>query len=109
MADTPRDEQVRPTISPLLNGSLKVTGLDLLTDWRGNPIEHKPTFSLCRCGASERKPFCDCSHKRIEFNSDKTADGEWNSRQDYQGKQITIHDDRGICSHAGFCVAKETV
>lgn len=71
MADKPREEQVRPTISPQLNGSLKVTGLELLTDWRGNPIEHKPIFALCRCGASGKKPFCDGSHKRIGFSSDK--------------------------------------
>ena len=102
MADEP-NEQPRPTITPRPNGSLKVTGLELLTDWRGNPIEHKPTFALCRCGASENKPFCDGSHKKIGFNSDKLTDSEFDSRENYQGKQITVHDNRGICSHAGFC------
>ncbi len=103
MAGTPKDGETRPTITPRPNGSLKVSGLELLTDWRGNPIDHKPVFSLCRCGASEKKPFCDGSHKRIGFNSEKTTDGEWDFRENYQGKQITIHDNRGICAHAGFC------
>ena len=25
------------------------------------------------------------------------------SRKSYPGRHLTIHDDRGICSHAGFC------
>ncbi|MET3696221.1 CDGSH iron-sulfur domain-containing protein [Bacillus oleivorans] len=47
------------------NGSLRITGgenIDLL-DGEGNKIETKSSFSLCRCGRSKNKPFCDGSHK----------------------------------------------
>lgn len=45
------------------NGSLRVTGNVELVDGEGHKIETKETFSLCRCGFSDRKPFCDGSHK----------------------------------------------
>jgi len=51
------------------NGSLRVTGEVELVDAEGNPFEHKPSFSLCRCGASNNKPFCDGTHKSIGFES----------------------------------------
>jgi CDGSH-type Zn-finger protein len=45
------------------NGSLRVTGEVELIDMDGNVFETKPTFSLCRCGLSSKRPFCDGSHK----------------------------------------------
>lgn len=46
------------------NGSLRITGENVeLVDGEGNKFETKKTFSLCRCGRSENKPFCDGSHK----------------------------------------------
>lgn len=45
------------------NGSLRVTGDVELIDAEGNVFQTKPSFSLCRCGLSENKPFCDGKHK----------------------------------------------
>lgn len=45
------------------NGSLKVSGDVELIDGEGNVFQTKPVFSLCRCGLSNNKPFCDGSHK----------------------------------------------
>ncbi|MFE8702578.1 CDGSH iron-sulfur domain-containing protein [Cytobacillus sp. FJAT-54145] len=45
------------------NGSLRVTGDVELIDVDGNVFETKQAFSLCRCGLSAKKPFCDGAHK----------------------------------------------
>lgn len=47
-----------------------------LFDHEGNRIplpEGKTTITLCRCGASTRKPFCDGTHSRIGFKGASEA------------------------------------
>ncbi len=45
------------------NGAFRVTGDVELIDVDGNKFETKQAFSLCRCGLSQKLPFCDASHK----------------------------------------------
>jgi CDGSH-type Zn-finger protein len=49
------------------NGSIRVTGTVDFVDAEGNVIESKSDFSLCRCGQSKEKPFCDGSHREAGF------------------------------------------
>ena len=57
------------------NGPLLVTGPVSLVDHEGNEFDlaGKQTISLCRCGASANKPFCDGSHKSCGFGAAETA------------------------------------
>ena len=47
------------------NGSLKVEGDFEIVDMQGNNygLAGRTVVSLCRCGQSKNKPFCDGSHK----------------------------------------------
>jgi CDGSH-type Zn-finger protein len=60
-------------------------------------------IALCRCGGSKNKPFCDGTHSTNGFRSTRLTDGSLDRRTSYRGKRITVHDNRGICSHAGHC------
>ncbi len=92
-----------PTINPVEDGPYKVQGVENFSNSRDDTIEAKPVMFLCRCGGSANKPFCDGTHKTNGFSSDKLTDGSADRRHDYVGKDITIHDNRGTCSHAGVC------
>lgn len=74
-----------------------------LVDSHGKPCANVAGVALCRCGGSKNKPFCDGTHGTIGFTDEKITDGSSDERSSYVGKTITIHDNRGICSHAGHC------
>ena len=90
-------------IEPKENGPYLVKNLQSLRNSKGTDIlPDKETLALCRCGKSNKKPFCDGTHNEISFSSDtdNPSAGKW---QDYVGSQITIHDNRHLCAHAGKC------
>ncbi|KIC93453.1 CDGSH iron-sulfur domain-containing protein [Flavihumibacter solisilvae] len=47
------------------NGSLKIEGDFEIRDKEGNVYDlgGREIISICRCGMSQNKPFCDGSHK----------------------------------------------
>ncbi|GDX22038.1 hypothetical protein LBMAG09_00130 [Actinomycetes bacterium] len=51
------------------NGSIRITGTVDIVDADGNVIESKTDFSLCRCGNSNNKPWCDGAHKASGFEA----------------------------------------
>jgi CDGSH-type Zn-finger protein len=56
------------TITPSEDGPYLVSGPVLLTDADGREIPHPDQMSLCRCGQSSNKPFCDGTHLTIDFD-----------------------------------------
>ncbi|GAB3800787.1 CDGSH iron-sulfur domain-containing protein [Virgibacillus kimchii] len=63
----------KPRIKVNDHGSLRITGEVELVDKEGNFFETKKSFSLCRCGNSSNKPFCDGTHRKIGFKSTPRA------------------------------------
>jgi CDGSH-type Zn-finger protein len=53
------------------NGSIRVEGEFELYNMDGKKFDlgGRTSISLCRCGQSNDKPFCDSTHKQIGFQS----------------------------------------
>jgi len=56
-------------ITPLSNGPLRIEGEFTIHDPLGDEfgLAGRTVISLCRCGQSANKPFCDGSHARTGF------------------------------------------
>ena len=73
--------EVKITVRP--NGPYRVEAPDgsiELVDANGSPYdlstklkEGRLAFSLCRCGASTTKPYCDGTHSKIGFQAAEAA------------------------------------
>jgi len=63
------------TIQVTVNGPLRVTGAFGISDGTGAMFDlaGRTTISLCRCGHSANKPFCDGGHNMAAFKSDEKA------------------------------------
>ncbi len=57
-------------ITATANGSYKVEGPFQIEDEDGTIIFSGTKTWLCRCGSSNKKPFCDSTHKKIDFSAE---------------------------------------
>jgi CDGSH-type Zn-finger protein len=57
------------------DGSIRIEGDFEILDPTGAPfgLAGRTAIGLCRCGASQNKPFCDGSHARTGFQDKVTA------------------------------------
>jgi CDGSH-type Zn-finger protein len=58
------------------NGPIRVEGDDItIVDADGNRfgLGGRAGISLCRCGHSSNKPFCDSTHAKVGFESECRA------------------------------------
>lgn len=54
-------------VEPTPNGPLMVYGNVVVKDKEGVLTKKSNATAFCRCGASNNKPFCDGSHRKIGF------------------------------------------
>jgi CDGSH-type Zn-finger protein len=62
-------------VTPQNNGPIRIEGEFEICDPAGASfgLAGRTVISLCRCGHSANKPFCDGSHNRMGFNDTVTA------------------------------------
>ena len=108
-----------PRIRITEDGPYEVTGPPLLvrvaqveTEY-GEPVDWSQPealatgkrFTLCRCGRSRTKPFCDDSHLEERFDGTEMAPRSTRASRasTFAGDDITMTDDLSICAKAGYC------
>lgn len=75
-----------------------------LTDEKELPL--KDTYTLCRCGASKNKPYCDGEHDNVNFDGTETASKiPYIERSEiYEGPELRLTDAHEFCDHSRFCL-----
>jgi CDGSH-type Zn-finger protein len=113
MAETEFKITVRENGPYVVEGGVPLVRKSPVVSEHGEPMTWKKSdvitsderYTLCRCGLSSNKPFCDGTHRTEGFDGTETADSApVASRQtDYPGTQIVVKNDTTLCMHAGFC------
>ncbi len=88
------------------NGPYRVERVKKVVNARGDVLGTDEEMWLCRCGGSGNKPFCDGTHKTNGFSGVNPEIHMTNETVAYEGKDITIYDNRNICSHRGYCTGE---
>src|SRR5919108_3074056 len=84
-------KEERPKILPLPNGpyyllnDLKPKVVESLQNSEGKPLSTIQGVALCRCSASNNKPFCDGTHGTIGFSTENKTTAAANSNNDNNG------------------------
>ena len=109
MTMKPSEEHKTPQITCRTDGPYVLNDfiprtVDYVQNAHGDQYSRTVGVSLCRCGGSKSKPFCDGEHRNIGFTDENTADPALNKRKDYVGQKITIHYNRALCSASENCV-----
>ena len=109
---------IRPNGSYRVEGDIPLVKKSQIVSEYGEPLNWKVddeipvegSYSLCRCGHSSNKPFCDGTHKVIGFDGTETAPTNTYAERQYaeSGKGIVIKDDHSLCMDAGFCGNRKT-
>ena len=68
MEEEKQNEQSSVKIQVNAGGPYLVKGSVVVVDKDGSETVKEGTMALCRRGGSQNKPYCDGTHKNIEFD-----------------------------------------
>jgi CDGSH-type Zn-finger protein len=91
---------------PLAKQHIVVNAEGESIEWReGEGYPSDGSYSLCRCGQSGKKPFCDGTHARVPFDGTETASREpfVAQAEQFDGPTMSLLDAQPLCAFARFC------
>ena len=98
----------------LVTGGIPLLRMIIQTDSHGDSCRwreverypHRERYTLCRCGKSRNKPYCDGAHTLQQFDGTETASREpyLENVKEYVGPELKLTDRRELCVGAAFCV-----
>lgn len=105
--DSSKDEEPEAytplTITCRPNGMLVVKGPMTIIGPAGTSKVRRNKAALCRCGASRQKPFCDISHKKINFIDDALlVEDEPESEVNTTEQQAASRDEAVVTAEPGM-------
>lgn len=92
--------------TPLYPMIIECDGHGIPIKWKiGKRLDTPQIYSLCRCGHSSSKPFCDSSHLRVKFDGLETSDNAPYEKmaQLIEGPELKLKDAVLLCASARFC------
>jgi CDGSH-type Zn-finger protein len=97
----------------VVSGGIPIQKQVITVDSEGTPIEwsagtpypSQEKCTLCRCGQSKNKPFCDGTHVKVGFDGTETAGSEayLDKPKEIDGPALKLIDIEELCASARFC------
>jgi CDGSH-type Zn-finger protein len=91
---------------PLLEMTIKCDDHGIPAEWvMGEKLKTTDKYSLCRCGQSKDKPFCDGTHAAVNFDGTETSDNKPYAQMAkvIDGPKLKLLDAEILCASARFC------
>ena len=91
---------------PLFPATIKCNNTGTPVEWvMSDKLKTPETYTLCRCGQSKNKPFCDSTHAKVNFDGTEVIDNESFEKmaKEIDGPALTLKDAELLCASARFC------
>jgi CDGSH-type Zn-finger protein len=91
---------------PLIKMTIQCDQGGIPAKWTlGEKMKTSENYSLCRCGQSKNKPFCDGTHGKVNFDGTETSDNEPFEKmtKEIDGPALKLKDAEILCASARFC------
>jgi CDGSH-type Zn-finger protein len=91
---------------PLLKATIDCDSHGIPSRWiMGKKLQTPQNYTLCRCGQSKNKPFCDATHLKVNFDGTETSTNEPYSKmaKEIDGPELKLKDAEILCASARFC------